>query len=283
MGEARDIRRGLVPPFLRWAGSKRQLLPLLATYSNCSNTRYVEPFAGSAALFFYLAPRRALLADINKELISAYRQVKSRPRAVAAELAGTRRGRHSYNRLRAVNPTTLSGPQRAARFIFLNRFCFNGLYRTNRAGQFNVPYGGDRTGNPPSSAHLFACSTLLKRASLLTSTFHETLDEAVSGDFVYLDPPFRVSHQRIFTEYSPDQFSPKLVRILRDRLLRLDRNNIPFLLSYAQSEEADLLRKGFHSVVVSVRRNIAGFAARRKSATEILISNCPPRGFPHSP
>ena len=125
-------------PFLRWAGSKRQLLPVLAAYWSDDYCRYVEPFAGSACLFFHLQPPKALLADINQELVLTYQVVRSHPHEVAAALGCLRKSRSNFLDLRAAVPTLLSAPQRAARFIYLNRFCFNGLYRTNRKGQFNV-------------------------------------------------------------------------------------------------------------------------------------------------
>ena len=266
-----------IPPFLRWAGSKRQLLPTLGSYWPSSALRYVEPFAGSAALFFHLAPRRALLGDTNLELISTYRQVRRHPRAVAAALAKLKKGRLSYTRLRGLDPSDLDPIDGAARFIFLNRYSFNGLYRTNRAGRFNVPYGGGRTGALPPLSRLAECARLLRSASLVCASFQITLEQARPGDFAYLDPPYYVNSRRVFREYDPSGFDALCVRTLRQWLLKLDRANIPFLLSYADSEEAHLLRKGFHSTSVPVRRNIAGFASGRKVATELLITNSPPQ------
>lgn len=131
------------PPFLRWAGSKRRLLPVLQTFWNDRHKRYVEPFAGSACLFFALRPPKAILGDLNPELVSTYREVKYRVDDVLNELATIPLAdRGEYKRLRTSDPSELSGVQRAARFIYLNRFCFNGIYRTNLKGQFNVPFSG---------------------------------------------------------------------------------------------------------------------------------------------
>ena len=123
--------------FIRWAGSKRQLIPILSEFWKPNYKRYVEPFAGSAALFFYLAPNNALLGDINKELIDTYRQVRTNLKQVLNRLSLLNNNKTVYLRLRSQNPTLLSAPDRAARFIYLNRYCFNGLYRTNRSGAFN--------------------------------------------------------------------------------------------------------------------------------------------------
>jgi len=267
-------------PFLRWAGSKKQLLPSLALYWRHGHGRYIEPFAGSAALFFHLAPAEALIADINADLITTYTEVSGHPRAVANRLAKLPKGPNAYRRLRALDPGVMSPTDRSARFIYLNRYCFNGLYRTNSAGRFNVPYGGGKTGKLPSSRHLIECSRLLGSASIMCASFEVTLEEARADDFVYLDPPFRVDRQRVFTEYTASQFGPSHVHSLREWLVRLDRANVRFLLSYAASDEAEYLRKGFHFALVSVRRNIAGFAASRRFTAEMLISNAPPREPP---
>jgi DNA adenine methylase len=263
--------------FLRWAGSKRQLIPVLLKYWNHDYCRYVEPFAGSASLFFSLSPPRALLGDINIELMATYEQVKHKVEAVLLDLNTMKKGRRNYLRLRALDPLTLTPSMRAARFIYLNRFCFNGLYRTNRDGQYNVPYGGDRSGRIPSNDLLVRCSSSLKRAELAVGSFEVTLEKVKSRDFVYMDPPFSIRAKRVFNEYDASMFGLEDLYHLRKWMIRLDRKNVHFLVSYAESEEADLLRVGFHTEVVVVRRSIAGFTERRKPARELLISNQRPR------
>jgi DNA adenine methylase Dam len=120
---------------------------------------------------------------------------------VMSELGKLKKGRFQYYKLRETEPSTLTPSARAARFIYLNRFCFNGLYRTNRLGQFNVPYGGNKSGNIPSAEVLGNCSMLLKNARLITGDFENVLRQARSGDFVYMDPPFSVKARRVFNEY----------------------------------------------------------------------------------
>ncbi len=267
----------IISPFLRWAGSKRQVLPILASYWKQTPSRYIEPFAGSAALFFYLHPKSAILADINSELIETYKEIRNNLPGVEATLRHLPKGSKHYYRWRNISLNSLSPTQRAARFIFLNRYCFNGLYRTNRDGYFNVPYGGIRTGPLPSMLHLQLCSRQLRKAKIISSSFEETLSLAKTGDFIYLDPPFHVEGKRVFREYSKRDFRIEDINMLRSQIRKLDRLNISFLVSYASSPEANLLSKGFHTKKILVRRNIAGFIGARKFSYEVLISNNPPK------
>ena len=261
-----------VNPFLRWAGSKRQLLPVLASYWNDNYKRYIEPFAGSACMFFHLAPPKAVLGDLNGELIGTYRQLKKNPIEITGSLKTFRKGRERYFEVRGIDPVTISSPERAARFIYLNRFCFNGLYRTNASGRFNVPYGGAKSGSLPTDEHLLGCSELLKKATLVAGDFEKVLAKIKVGDFVYMDPPFSVKARRVFNEYDKSIFSFEDVKRLRGWMENLASRNISFLVSYAESDEADFLKKGFHTDVVSVRRNIAGFTDNRTRSNELLIS-----------
>jgi DNA adenine methylase len=260
--------------FLRWAGSKRRLLPILQTYWKKTHKRYLEPFAGSACLFFALRPPRAILGDLNPELIATFLEVKHRLDGVLEELAAIPPSSNDeYVRLRATNPTGLTPAARAARFIYLNRFCFNGVYRTNLKGEFNVPYSGERCGKIPKSELLTKCSKRLRTACLLNADFEKVLEHAERGDMVYMDPPFAVRARRVFREYDPSTFTHDDIKRLRAWMERLAAARIAFVVSYAESDEADILRKGFGYETVSVRRNIAGFAAHRALANELLISN----------
>jgi len=260
-------------PFLRWAGSKRQLLPVLARFWRDDYDRYVEPFAGSACLFFRLRPGKALLGDINSELITTYQQVQGGVDAVIAALGELTKGPEHYAKLRATDPCTLSAADRAARFIYLNRFCFNGLYRTNRSGRFNVPYGGEKAGNLPSEEHMRTCSRLLRSAALVAADFEVVLDQVRPGDFVYMDPPFSTKSRRVFNEYDPSTFGTQDVHRLRKRMEALATRDIAFLVSYDACYEAEALCDGFNTERVTVKRNIAGFAGSRGDCQELLIWN----------
>jgi len=272
------IEDAKIKPFLRWAGSKRMLLPILKPLWNAGFARYVEPFAGSACLFFSIAPQRALLGDLNHELMFTYRQIKNNSSNVIRAVHRLRKSKHEYLRLREQNPKLLKDAQRAARFIYLNRFCFNGLYRTNQAGQFNVPYGGQKTGQLPTVDVITSCSNLLKTTSLIVGDFENVLKKVTRGDFVYMDPPFRVKARRVFNEYDPAAFSDADVIRLRSWMHHFQRKKISFVVSYADSEEADELKRGFDSTVVRVKRNISGFLRSRGFAKEVLIVSRDLRG-----
>lgn len=261
------------PPFLRWAGSKRRLLPVLSSYWTKNHRRYLEPFAGSACLFFSLRPPRAILGDVNPELIGTYLEVKHRVNGVIQQLGMLRQSKRQYLALRSANPRNLSPSARAARFIYLNRFCFNGIYRTNLQGRFNVPYSGDRCGNLPGADLLRKCSRHIRRACLVNGDFERVLNHARRGDFVYMDPPFAVRARRVFREYDPSTFTLQDTLRLRLWMEKLAAARVSFVVSYAESEEAEILRKGFSCRRVAVRRNIAGFASNRALSNEVVISN----------
>jgi len=260
-------------PFLRWAGSKRRILPVLRSHWNSNHKRYLEPFAGSACLFFSLHPPRAILGDLNPELIGTYLEIKHRVEGVIRQLAKLRQNKKQYLEFRSASPCLLSASVRAARFIYLNRFCFNGLYRTNLQGKFNVPYSGERCGDLPPSDLLRKCSRNMRNARLVNGDFECVLEQAQKGDFIYMDPPFAVRARRVFREYDPSTFTPGDITRLRSWMEKLADARISFVVSYAESEEAEVLRRGFAYQTVSLRRNIAGFAANRTLHNEILISN----------
>jgi DNA adenine methylase len=261
-------------PFLRWAGSKRRLLPALQTFWTKKHTRYVEPFAGSACLFFALKPPKAILGDLNPELIATYIEVKYRIGAVLKELKRLKpEDKEEYIRLRSLDTSKMKPHARAARFIYLNRYCFNGIYRTNLLGQFNVPYSGVRCGSVPADDVFATCSRRLKTARFVRGDFERVLQQAQKGDLVYMDPPFAVRARRVFRQYDPSTFTHEDITRLRSWMERLNAKRINFVVSYAESDEADVLRKNFSYETVSVRRNIAGFTGSRILTNELLISN----------
>jgi len=235
--------------------------------------RYIEPFVGSACLFFRLQPERAILSDINGHLVRTYRTVRHSPDAVAESLRRYQKGREAYLQVRATSPWGLNSVERAARFIFLNRYCFNGLYRTNSRGRFNVPFAAARTGPLPDGKHLREAADALKVAKLQNTDFEEVIAEAAEGDFVYLDPPYAVGNRRLFRQYDPASFGLDDLDRLARQLRRLHENGAKFLLSYAICKEAEEHFAEWTSVRVYVQRNISGFAKHRRRAGELLISN----------
>lgn len=262
---------------LRWAGSKRQLVELLSAHVPKTYNRYVEPFAGSACLFFQIRPQAAVLGDINRRLIDTYRAVRWAPHQVAKGLQECSLTEEAYYAERAMLSEKAPLVEHAVRFIYLNRLCFNGLYRTNAAGAFNVPYGGQKCKGMPSSAILTAARNALRGTHLVAGDFSRTLRHVCEGDFVYLDPPYRTSGRRTFREYDAGDFSAQDLARLRRWLHRLDFLGATFLVSYADCPDAVSLAEGYYKREVSVRRNISGFLGSRGKVTEVLISNRPLR------
>lgn len=265
-----------ITPFLRWAGSKRRQIHLLAGRVQVPFGRYVEPFAGSACLFFRLLPRKAVLGDKNRELIELYRCVRDNPVRLHRRLVAIPRDAVTYYRWRSLDAAVLDREDRALRFLYLNRNCFNGIYRTNGAGHFNVPFG-KKVGRYLTRDQLLACSDALQSVTLVGGDFEDTLGHVRKGDFVYLDPPFAALSRRIFCEYDRTPFSTEDVPRLARQLRRLTAIGASFLVSYADCREARTLTAEWHSRKLKVRRHVAGFVGDRSYAYEWLISNRPIR------
>jgi DNA adenine methylase len=263
-----------VDPFLRWAGSKKQIVHILSEYWSPSYNRYVEAFMGSASLYFALKPKRALLSDINNELVKTFRVIKYHPLEVSKKLNLFKKNKSFYYKIRNQSSHNASSIYSAARFIYLNRFCFNGLYRTNKKGIFNVPYAKTGTGNLPTLEEFRSISRQLNMHTKIVSTdFENTLNQTQKGDFVYLDPPFAVTNRRIFKQYGPDSFGLEDLERLAVNLNQLDKRKVDFVVSYAHCAEALSLFKKWSIRRIRVRRNISGFANFRRNATELIISN----------
>lgn len=257
----------------RWAGSKRKLIPTLLKYIPPKYDRYIEPFCGSACLFFALKPSNALLSDINNELMNAYEEIKKNPSAVHAKVAEKPINKDFYNSIRSKSPTSLSNFERAVRFTYLNRNCFNGVYRTNKAGMFNVPMGKN-TGILPTEERFHNCSQLLQNAQLETSDFEEILKSVKSKDFLYIDPPYAKKDSIDRGEYGIGSFKYKdrerMIRFLKD----INAKGAFFLFSYAFDEDfLNDVPRNWSIKNIEVKRHIAGFSKHRKNVYEILIAN----------
>lgn len=261
-------------PFLRWAGSKRKQLSRLRTFWSMDHERYIEPFCGSSCLFFDIAPPTAILGDNNPGLIELYRVVRDEPERLYRRLCRIKRDVATYNRWRALNPKSLDRETRALRFLYLNRNCFNGIYRTNSDGKFNVPMGR-KPGTYFSLDDLSKCSELLKNTKLVAGDFIKTLENIRPGDFIYMDPPFAMAtnKRKVFREYSHRSFNTGDIPRFSDVLDQIDNIGADFLVSYADCSEARILAKSWDSVRLPVKRNIAGFIGDRKNAYELLITN----------
>lgn len=263
---------GAVEPLLRWAGSKKKLLPVLLTAAPHNADRYIEPFAGSAVLFLRLGTGNAILGDLNEALIETYRTVQRYPRAVWERASILGNTPDDYYAIRAIPRERLNAFERAAQFVYLNRYCFNGVYRTNRAGQFNVARGKGHLFMPDLDSFK-AFSGRLKSADLRCSDFEEILSEAGSGDFVYLDPPYALGDKRDRGEYGCDAFREKDERRLIAALRSADRRGAKILLSYSPATTVLQGLRKWRRHDLTVARNVAGFTAARRSADEVLLSN----------
>lgn len=261
---------------IRWAGSKRQMLCLLRRFWSGAGT-YIEPFAGSACLFFDLAPQRAILGDMNGELINSYRHLRDDPDSVMQVLRQLMPRKSAYYAVRAQSPDELPGAEAAARFFYLNRYCFNGLYRTNTRGEFNVPIGNPK-GTPALDEDTFmGAARLLSSAKLMNADFEATLAKAARGDFAYLDPPYVTSSRRVFSEYGAHSFDHRDLTRLDGCLKDLDKRGVSFVVTYSDCPEARRLLKKWNPRRWRARRNIAGFAAHRRFSYELIATN---RAYP---
>jgi DNA adenine methylase len=270
----RNLER--VRPPIRWAGSKRSLLPWLAKLAPTEFDRYVEPFAGSAALFFALAPASAQLGDINEDLVRFYRVLSSRPGAVARAMSRFAPDGDDYYRVRSLSVTGLSDTMAAARFLYLNRFCFNGVYRTNRKGEFNVPRGS-KTGAVPQLEELHSAARMLRRADIHVADFETTLDAARPGDFVYIDPPYFTRRGIKPGEYGYGSLvGADDMRRLAAAVVRLSGRGVRYLLSYSDSRTLIRLLNPVFTTRVRVRRSVGGHEGARKQARELIMANYSP-------
>lgn len=264
-----------VSPFLRWAGGKRWLVQRYADLIPTGFDRYIEPFLGSGAVYFHLRPQAAVLSDTNQDLITAFLGIRSHAAEVHRHLL-EHRDRHSrshYDRVRASVPSTLAA--RAARLVYLNRTCFNGLYRVNRLGQFNVPMG-DRDGVVFASDDFTMLSELLAGAELRVADFETTIDRAGPGDLVYADPPYTVRHNNNgFIKYNENLFSWDDQERLAKSLTRAAERGARVLATNAAHDSVRSLyeQSGFTITEVSRFSPIAASRANRRQYTEIVITD----------
>ncbi|UUZ73682.1 Dam family site-specific DNA-(adenine-N6)-methyltransferase [Polaromonas sp. P1(28)-8] len=229
---------------------------------------------GQLRCFFRLKPKSALLVDVNHELQHCMRRVRNTPRTVSIALQNLACSESEYYRIRALTRQETSADEWAARFIYLNRNCFNGLYRTNKQGKFNVPFGGLRNGQLPTEEILLTASKVLKKAQLLVGDFYEELAPRVGArDFVYMDPPYAKRNVNLDNQYGPDVFGANDINKLAKLADLIDKEKGYFLISYAACDEIEPLAEKWNSYEVTVQRKIAADIAHRRPAKEVLITN----------
>lgn len=259
-------------PVLRWSGSKARLVSVLEKSAPPVYGKYIEAFAGSACLFFKIRPTKAVLGDINPAVIDVYKAIRDNPLKVHEYLASIPSTREAYYTLREIDRSVLSIEQRAAQTIFLMKACFNGVFRTNKAGKFNVPMGS-RVYALPSLANLLAVSKSLSNTQLVAGDFGAATAYAKSGDFVYLDPPYP-STGRYRGEYG---FKARFLSDDADRLIEtiraLEERGAYVMLSYVHDETIIEKLPGWSCRHESVRRSVAGGAQFRVNTNEMVLTN----------
>ncbi|WP_275938379.1 DNA adenine methylase [Knoellia locipacati] len=257
---------------IRWAGSKRALLPRLRAAMPTDYSRYIEPFAGSACLFFEASPRSAILGDFNGELIRAFQHLQIDVEAVIREIRRWDEDGGDYYDVRALQPNIGSSAE-AARFLYLNRFGFNGVYRTNRLGHYNVPRGA-RTGKLPSGDDWRRVSRGLSTAKLRHQDFKRTIALSRAGDFLYVDPPYVTTARSTYGEYGYGSFESSKMQQLRASLQRADSRGVKIMLSFGSIEGFEDLLEAWTVVEIETTRKIAAkLESRSRVGTEILAVN----------
>ena len=264
-------------PLLKWAGSKRYLLPKILPRLPEKIRTYYEPFLGGGAVFFALAAERrferAFISDANEELTDTYRAIAHKPLEVIKHLSKHVYEADYYYSVRASRPRSLAA--RAARMIYLNRTGFNGLYRVNKKGDFNVPFG--RYTNPTicDEENLLLASAVLRHSTVAIGgvDFEAAVKKARKGDVVYMDPPYApVSKTSNFTSYAKGGFDEAAQLRLRDCFKALDERGVHVLLSNSDTPFVRRLYNGFHISEVKAPRRINSKGAKRGDVTELLIS-----------
>lgn len=257
---------------IRWAGSKRRLLPIIVNIAPKQYSRYIEPFCGSLCLYLRLPKIPAVVSDINPELMHFYRMVRWRPRVVARHLHSWDVAEKTYYKVRALAPDKLEPELRAARFLYLNRLCFNGVYRTNLRGEFNVPRG-NRVPAIPQEPEILCLAERLRGTELLNADFSEPLSMAGQGDFVYLDPPYAGRDVRNRGEYGPGSFSMGDIDRLYHSVDSASRRGAKILISYADISQIRSAFAGWKVDELDVPRNVSGFTRGRGVASEVFLRN----------
>lgn len=264
-------------PFVKWAGGKRQLVKLLIENAPKSYNTFIEPFVGGGALLINMKPEKAIISDINKELINAYRVISKYLNNLLASLQKHRNEEEYFYTVRLQDPSHMTNIERASRFIFLNKVCFNGLYRENSKGKFNVPFGRYKNPNIEDSDNLRAVASYLNNADvqIFCQDFKVTSDMAKADDFVYFDPPYHPTTQTAsFTKYVKSDFTAKNQEELANTFRQLAKRGCYVMLSNSNVPFVKELYKDFNIIEIEASRFINCKADKRgKGLYEVLIKN----------
>ncbi len=270
-------------PFVKWAGGKRQIIEQLKKYAPCEFDTYYEPFVGGGALLFELAPKKAVINDSNQELMNVYKVLcdeekfkkmcsilnhyeKEHSEEFYYEIRNKDRNKNLYNRL--------SDYTKAARTIYLNKACFNGLYRVNSKNEFNVPFGKKNKVNTYEGDNLITVSNYLTMNDIriLNVDFEEAVKDAKKGDFVYFDPPYD-SDTSTFNSYTEEGFSKEEQKRLARVFKSLDEKGVYVMLSNHNTSLINELYKDYHIHIIKAKRNINSNGKKRGEVEEVIITN----------
>lgn len=271
-------------PFVKWVGGKRQLLKQFRdlglyppeNFDPVTNT-YFEPFVGGGAVFFDLLPETAHLSDLNNELVVTYNVIKNDVENLIKSLKKHKLDKEYFLKIRAKNPEKLSDLNTASRFIYLNRTCFNGMYRVNSKGGFNVPFGKYTNPLICDEGNLRKASKALKNVEIKKQDYKEVLKKAKKGDFIYFDPPYYpISKTASFTSYTSESFLDKEQIELRDTFVELHKRGCFVMLSNSDTPFINKIYsepKGLRITKVQAGRAINSDASKRGKITEVLVTN----------
>lgn len=265
-------------PIVKWVGGKRQLMFELLKNMPKDYNRYFEPFIGGGALFFELQPNNAYISDMNEELINLYQVVRDNVDELITDLQKHDISKEYFMEIRNIDRTeeyqNWSDIKKASRFIYLNRTCFNGMYRVNSKGEFNVPFGHYKNPRILDENNLINCSHLLQRTEIKQADFSEILKKVKKGDFVYFDPPYvPLSETSSFTSYTKDGFDIDMQFKLRDVCDELHSMGVKFLLSNSDTKLVNELYENYDTKKVFASRQINANADGRGKITEVLVRN----------
>ncbi len=278
-----NARNILAQPFLKWAGGKRQLLPTIRKYLPQTFNTYYEPFVGAGALLFEMQPKKAVINDVNTDLINCYTVIRDLPTDLIQDLKKHENSSEYFYSIRELDRTNefknLNLIERASRIIYLNKTCYNGLFRVNRQGQFNSPFGRYKKPNYFNPEVLYAISSYLNEndVKILNVDFSKVVETAEKGDFIYFDPPYDpLSETSSFTGYSLNQFGKSEQERLKDVFEALTIKGCKVMLSNSSTEFISKLYEDYNIVRIQANRNINSVGSGRKKIEEYLILNYNP-------
>ena len=265
-------------PIVKWAGGKRQLIADLKNNLPKKFNRYFEPFIGGGALFFNIQPKNAYISDINPELINLYQVIKNNAYELIEDLKQHKNTEEYFYEIRNIDRNSKykkwSDIQKASRFIYMNRTCFNGLYRVNSKGEFNVPYGKYSNPRILDEVNLLNCSQLFQNTEIRHSDFSEILNNVQKGDFVYFDPPYApLNETSSFTSYTKEGFGEDMQVKLKELCDELDNMGVHFMLSNSDTKGINKLYKNYEIKKVFASRAINSVASKRGKISEVLVRN----------